>query len=367
MPTQWRGATGIARKGGHPSRARISLSMLRRVVTLWLLLLACASAQPELELPRTVRFWLDTRPSQVEVYRVGAGAGPAERLGTSQQRLTLEVEPSASEWILLLECPGYQPTTVRLSRAQLTEGARLGPYEMAPSAGQGWLRLLRENRFLLLGWLLVGLGYLGLRLSLRRLSRLPPPLAPASIGPVLFSSYPVAPPDLPLRRRIDPGFALGCSSVVGLGLGALIWAGSHLAAHLWGSLPLSLTWLWLPAAWICLATVVMELVFGDAVELAQFVGERGLARFRFTCWLDSELVLFQEIVRVEEVVSPQERDSGHHPVEYRWLTADGQERMRLSDIQGAPGFASEALAAWRRAKGSDSARPSAPEPPPDPA
>ncbi len=341
--------------------------MVRRLAYLWVLLLAATQAQPELELPRKVHFWLQTQPALVEVYQIGPGAGPALWLGNSQQRLTLDVEPSGREWILLLECGGYQPTTVRLSRAQLTEGARLGPYTLLPSRGQGWLRFVQDYRWLLLGWLLVLLGYAGVRLSLRRLSRLPPPPAPASIGPVVFSCYPVAPADLPLRRRIDPSFALGCSSVVGFLLGALIWAGSHLAGHLWGSMPLSLTWLWLPAACLCLATVLLELAFGDAVELAQYVGERGVARYRFTCWLDTELILFQEIARVEEVVSPQERDSGHHPVEYRWLTADGQERLRLNDIQGAPGFASEALAAWRRGKESDSAQPCAAEPPADPA
>lgn len=340
--------------------------MLRHLALVWLLL-AAIQAQPELELPRKVRFWLDTRPALVDVYQVGPGAGPAIWLGTSQQRLTLEIEPSASECILLLECAGYQPTTVRLQRGQLTDGARLGPFTLLASSGQGWLRFVSEYRLLLLGWFLVLLAYAGMRLSLRRLSRLPPPPAPASIGQVAFSCYPVAPADLPMRRRIDPSFALGCSSAVGLALGALVWGVSHLLAHLWGSMPLSLTWLWLPAVWICMASVVLEMAFGDAAELAQYVGERGVARFRFTCWLDTELVLFQEIARVEEVVSPQERDSGHHPVEYRWLTADGQERLRLSDIQGAPGFASEALAAWRRAKGSDSARPCAAVPPPDPA
>ncbi len=80
---------------GYRAQARSSFTMLRRLVLFWLVLLASATAHPELELPRKVQIWLDTRPAEVQVYQLRADSGPAEWLGTSQQRLTLELEPAA--------------------------------------------------------------------------------------------------------------------------------------------------------------------------------------------------------------------------------------------------------------------------------
>ncbi|MEW6280676.1 MAG: hypothetical protein AB1758_18770, partial [Candidatus Eremiobacterota bacterium] len=295
-------------------------------------------AQPEQPLPQRIRLLLSTQPDGADVYRVPPDSGPAVWLGTSDHPLPLDLEPGTAEVVLVVECAGYRPTVLRLPREEVTDGARLGPVALPPAHGQALFRLARENLWLLLGWLVVLGLHVRTWLGVRRVSKLPAPGPPPSIGPVLFSAHPVQPVDLPLRRRTDVGFVLGFGGVAGALVGALVWGGSHLVASVAGTLPLSYGWVWKGAVAACLATALMEMWLAEPVDLAQYVGERGLARFRFTSRVQAELVLFQEVVRVEEQVQPQERDMGYHPVTYRWMTGDDQERLQLHDVQGAFGF-----------------------------
>lgn len=312
---------------------------MRLWVLLLVLLAAAAGAQPEREPARPVRFHLSTEPSPVDVYLLPARTGPTLFLGRSDAALSLRAQGPVA---LLLQTPGYRSVVVHV--ADLPDGARLGPYTLSPAPGDALIRLVRENRWLLMGWLVVALLHLYTWVSVRRYARMPPPGPPASIGEVLYANQPIQPQDLPLRRRADASFVLGCGGLGGLLLGGLIWAGAQLVGT-----PLSADWIWKAAAWACLALGLMEALIWDPLDLAQYVGDKGVARFRFTSRVLPELVLFEEIARVETETSPHERDMGHHEVTYHWLDANGSARLTLHDIQGAVGFAEVAFNAWRQA------------------
>jgi hypothetical protein len=232
---------------------------------------------------------------------------------------------------------------VRLPQAQLREGARLGPYLLPPARDESLSRFVHQNRWLLGGGLLLLVLHLYNSLALRRLARKPVPPPPASIGEVVFSDTPIQPADLALKRRPDWAFPI-CGTILGALLGVLIWAGSLLVGNLTGSLPFSLDWIWKSAAWAGLVCSLLELFLWESLERADYVGQLGLARFRFTLWSQVDLVLFREIDRVEQQELPGEK------ILYRWLNEAGLARLELHEKQGDPGFASAALVAWHASR-----------------